>query len=260
MQNNLIYGVVVGNIFYSNKMEGKLKNPIDNGIYSMDMGVCDFLETISPANIDDARKFFKKASKITIIRGISFHDGIIPENTISYSKIPIKVNNPPFDEFEEVEVVVVRDKVCCYVQSLSTVKAYPLMELRQALDSKEIVDVTKIKDVTPEMRIVYAFHTIEKKKKEDEEPIAFIKRNMMSCGATVEFVKKNNKGYEVQWEANGYVINTQLDKHFRVEHAGFCTSGYDQTQSVGSVVHLLKDYADRRVSRGDYVNITRTTK
>jgi hypothetical protein len=146
------------------------------------------------------------------------------------------------------------------MRSLSSVKAYPLMELRQALDSKELVDISKIKDITPEMRLVYTFHLIEKKKKEDEEPIAFIKRNMASCGAIVEFVKKNNLGYEVQWAANGYTINTLLNKDFRVREAGFCTSGYDNTQSVGSVVHLLKDYADRRVSRGDYVNIMRTTR
>jgi hypothetical protein len=259
MQNNLIYGVVEKNIFYSNKMEVKLKN-IDNGIYSMDMSSCDFLETISPADIDAARKFFKKASKITIVRGISFHDGIIPENPVSHTKIPIKVSDPTFDEFEEIEVVIVRGVVCCYLKSLSSVKAYPLMELRQALDSKELIDISKVKDVTPEMRLVYTFHLIEKKKKEDEEPIAFIKRNMASCGAIVEFVKKNNLGYEVQWAANGYTINTLLNKDFRVREAGFCTSGYDNTQSVGSVVHLLKDYADRRVSRGDYVNIMRTTR
>ena len=68
MESNHIYGVVVKNILYSNRMELPIKQ--DNGIYSMDMSQDDFKETLSPANIEDARKFFSKASKIAIIRGI----------------------------------------------------------------------------------------------------------------------------------------------------------------------------------------------
>ena len=261
-QNNLIYGVVVNGMIYSNRIESKLRKPFDNGIYEINMSHDDFLDTISPANLEDARKYFRKASKITVIRGISFHDGIIPENPISYKKFPIKVTDATYDEFEEIEVAIIKN-VCYFIQTVSSDKTYALMDLNQALnekDSKKYPDISKVKGITPEVRIAYTFHLLEKRKKEMEEPIEVIKSIMSNSGAEIEFVKKNNRGFEVQWSANGHTINTILDNNFRVSEAGFCTSGYDNTQSAGSIVNLLKDYSDKRVSRGDYVNVTRTIK
>lgn len=271
MESNNIYGIVVNGILYSNRMELKLRRERPNGIYSIDMLSDDFQESIFPANIEDARKFFQKASKVQVIRGISFHDGIIPENPVSFEKIPIKVIDATYDEFEEIEVAIVRGKVCYYIQTISTDKAYVLMDLQQIIESNTSTDISGTKGVTPEIRIAFTFHMIEamerkrkeleeKKRKEMEEPTNAIKAMMEESGAKVEFVKVLNTGYEVQWESSGYRINTKLDKKFRVMEAGFCTSRNDKTQSARSVAHLLKDYAERRVSRGDYVNITRVVR
>ena len=254
---NLIYGVVFKNVLYSNRIEIRLEKKMDNGIYSMDMDNDDFIETLESANLNDAVKFFRKSSKINVIKGISFHDGIIPDNPVSFTKIPVKVDDATYDEFEEVEIVSIRDKVSYFVQTLSSDKAYALMDLKDAFNSKKKIVLDSIKGLTPAMRIVYMFHLIERQKKELEEPVALVKKLMEDNGAKVQFVRKNNLGFEVQWEAGGYTINTQLDKKFKVMESGFCTSGYDHTQSASSVVNLLKDYAERRVSRGDFVNITR---
>lgn len=252
MESNYIYGVVVKRVFYSNRME--LRVDQDNGIYSMDMSQDDFQSTLSPANIDDARKFFSKASKINIIRGVSFHDGLIPENPVAYPQIPIKVIDATYDEFEEVEAAFVRGKVCYFLQTVNTVKAYPLSDLKENLESKKPVDVSTIKGVTPEMAIIYTFHLLEKKRREVEEPVNAIKRIMSESGATVSSVKKTNRGWHVVWTSKGHTITTILDSNFRVQNAGFCTSGGDRSQSASSVVKLLQDY----VEEGSRINITYT--
>lgn len=260
MESNHIYGVVVKNTLYSNRVE--LRVDQDNGIYSMDMSQDDFTETLKPANIEDARKYFSKASKISIIRGISFHDGIVPENPVSFDKIPMKVTDATYDEFEEVEVAVIRGKVCYFLQTVNTAKAYPLLDLKERFEVKDVWEGTKlikksshiddIKGVTPEMRIVYVFHLLEKAKKEVEEPINAIKRIMEESGAHVVSVKKTNRGFHVIWKSEGHTINTLLNKEFRVENAGFCTSGGDKSQSASSVVKLLQDY----VEDGSRIHIT----
>ena len=89
------------------------------------------------------------------------------------------------------------------------------------------------------------------------EPQNAIKNLMGEGGATVDFVKKNNRGFEVQWTMSGYTINTQLDKDYRVSEAGFCVSNWDGTQSARSLVHLLDEYTTDGHS---YVNRTRTVK
>lgn len=264
--SNTIFGVVIANFLYSNRMEVKLSGKHDNGIYSLDMDADDFLETLSPANLNDARKFFRKASKIVVIQGVSFHDGIIPNNPIAYPKVPIKVIDATYDEFEEIEVVVVKGKVY-YIQNFNSDKTYALLDLKEAFNSKKNVDLNTFKGITPEIRLVYMFHVLERQqeeaeklKKEQEKPINFVANMMTQSGAKVEFVKKNNLGFEVQWESNGYTINTQLDKNFKVLEAGFCTSHNDSTQSATSIVRVLQDYATKRVSRNDHVNVTRTPR
>ena len=254
MKDNHIYGVVVKNVLYSNRVELRVNK--DNGIYSMDMSQDDFKETLVPANIDDARKFFSKASKISIVHGISFHNGLIPENPVAYPKLPLKVIDATYDEFEEVEVAFIRNKVCYFLQTLNTSKAYPLLDLKDRLASKSFSKFDDIKDITPEMRVVYTFHLLEKKRKETEEPVNAIKILMSSSGATVKSVKKVNRGFEVLWNSSGWDINTLLDNKFRVIEAGFCVSGHDKTQSATSVVKLLGDY----VEEGSYVHITRVAR
>lgn len=265
MSDHFIYGVVVKHIFYSNRIQIRVDQ--DNGIYSMDMSKDDFTETLAPANIEDARKYFSKASKVSIIRGVSFHDGLIPENPVAYSKIPLKVTDATYDEFEEVEVAFIRGKICYFLQTVNTAKAYPLSDLKERLEAKDVWvgaklvqkshNISDIKDVTPEMRIVYTFHLLEKKKKEMEEPVNAIKIIMTNSGAEVHSVKKVNRGYEVVWSGSGWKMNTLLDNNFRVLEAGFCVSGYDETQSASSVVKLLEDYVGDGHS---YVHHTRVVR
>lgn len=253
MGSNLIYGVVIKGVFYSNRIEKRI--PISNGIYSIDMDADDFFATIQTADILEAKKYFNKASTIKIIRGLSFHDSIIPFNPVAYKKIPIKVIDATYDEFEEVEVVNIKDNFY-FLQSVQTDKTYTLMDIKEAFDAKKNIDIDKMSGITPEMRILYTFHMVERKKKELSEPVAFIKSSMAETGANVISVIKKNIGFEVTWSFGRNTINTLLDKEFKVIEAGFCVSGYDRTQSAKSVVNLLKDYNEE----GSHIHLTRSVR
>lgn len=255
MNDNLIYGVVVKNILYSNRIESSVQG-VSNGIYSLDMSVDDFRSTLSIANILDAKKYFNKASTIKVIRGLSFHDGIIPLNPIAYKKIPLKIVDATYDEFEEVEVVSIRDNFYYYIQSVQTDKAYSLMDIKEAFESKKNINIDAMAGLSPEIRLLYTFHLIERKNKEMSEPVNFIKKIMSDTGADVGKIVKKNTGYEVTWSFRNNTINTLLDKDFRVIEAGFCVSGFDKTQSAKSVVNLLKDYQEE----GSYIHLTRTVR
>jgi hypothetical protein len=138
------------------------------------------------------------------------------------------------------------------------------MDVKDAFESKKTLD--GIKDVTPEMRVAFMFNCIERTQEEIREkeaklrkemavPQNFIKAAMSEGGAEVEFVKKNNRGFEVQWKSAGHTINTQLDNDYRVVEAGFCVSNWDSTQSARSLVNVLNDYVDN-----EFVNVTRTVR
>jgi hypothetical protein len=253
MATNLIYGVVVDGTFYSNRIERKAEGKVDNGIYSVNMDVDDFWSTLELANIVDAVAFFRKASRIRVLRGVSFHNGMIPDNPVAFAKIPLEVKDGQFEEFEYVEAAILKDKVNYFIQTLATNESYALMDLKTCFDKNG--DVTKLKNLTPPMRIVYGFHMLEKKRKEEQEPVNAITSRMTASGAEVVSIRPDRltKGFEVIWKLMGHTINTLLDKNFRVIEAGFCVSGYDRTQSASSLPNLLKTYR----KEGSHIHILR---
>lgn len=240
----LIFGIVINNFFYSNKMEFILNKKKPNGIYSIDMSEDAFKDSIAPADLNEANIFFKKASKIKIIRGISFHDGIIPENPVAYDKMPLKVQDPTYEEFEEIEVVSLRNKIIYFIRTLNSPKTYILMDLKQSIESKNPLNINSFKDITPEMRLVYAFHLFEKKQKEILQPAEMVKKFMKDSGAIVKNVKKVPRGFEILWDMGEWTINTLVNNDYRVIEAGFCVSGYDNKHSTTSISLLCKDYIE----------------
>jgi len=251
MSANFTYGAVVDGTFYSNRMERRLTAPTDNGIYSLDMDADDFWSTLTIANIQDAVSFFRKASKIHVIRGVSFHNGLIPENPVAFTKIPIAVMDGIFEEFEYVEVAIIKNRFCYFLQTLAGNEAYALMDIKERFEKgKTIAD---LKGLTPPMRVVFSFHSLEKKHKEELEPLNVIKSSFADSGANIRKIKPVAMGYEVIWELDGYTINTLLNKNYRVIEAGFCVSGDDRVLTARSVANVLKTY----VEDGDHVHIMR---
>lgn len=236
-----VYGVVVGGTFHSGRMTRKLRRVTANGIYAMDMGADDFESTLLPADMSEASSYFRKASRLEVIRGVSFKDGFIPENPVAYPEVPIRVIDPTYDEFEEVEVVLVKPAGHYFLRTVETANAYPLMELKDRIGSKDKAKFSDIKGVTPAMRVAYALHLIELNKKEELEPQVAVRRMMEETGAKVAKVEANNRGFVVSWSFDKYNFVTIFDKQLKVVNAGYCVRNQDKLLSPRSIVNVLKD-------------------
>lgn len=246
-----VFGIVVAGVFYSNRIRRKVR--VANGIYGIDTSVDDIWATLDLADITDATKYFRKSSNLQVIRGVTFHKGIVPDNPVAFPRVPVTVIDGNFDELEYVETVLGAFG-CYFLQTLSAPEVYTLMDLKEGLEKS--ANVSTIKNLTPAMRVVAGFHILERRRKEEVEPINVIKSSMAESGAEVIDVKKDLNGYEVTWRMDHHIIQTRLDKNFRVLHAGFCMSGYDNTQTVKTVGHVLREYVDD----GSYIHITRSAR
>lgn len=260
MSNSYTYGVVVNGKFFSDR----IKRPVNvsNGVYGLDKSADDIWSTLSPASIDDAIKAFRKSNKFEVVRGVSFHNGFVPDNPVKFVKIPINVTDGQFEEFEYLEAVI-GEFGCYYLQSLSTQESYSLIDLKEIFEKNS--SINELKNLTPPMRIVYSFHCIEKVKIEqekkakeqaekDKEPPNVIRKRLEDSGASVISITKKRNGFEVIWELVGETINTLVGPNYQVLEAGFCTSGGDRSQSVTSIPNLLKTY----VEDGSYIHKTRS--
>lgn len=260
----LIYGVVIGNRFLSSNMDVKVES--ENGLYSIDVSSKEYLKSIQPADIIEFSNFVKKNKKMEFVNGFSFKDGMIPFNIIKWKrfKIPIYVNNLISDEWEVIKVLYIHHKnVFFYIESLFSKLQNKLFEIKEIFDNKK--SIKNIKEVTPEMRILFTFHNFERiriekeieKKKIEEYKKTLEGRLKLTIeeagGRLISYSIKQGRGYEIIWSSNNETINTFLDNNFRVVEAGFCVSGYDRTQSMGSVVNLLKTYKDQ----GSHIHRTR---
>lgn len=226
-------------VFHGNRISKKLKG-VRDGIYSLDGSADDMWATLAPADILGAVKAFRQYSNFSVVRGISFHDGIVPDNPVAFSRIPIPVKCGNFDEYTAIEVAMGKFG-CVYLQDVDSLDAYVLMEVATTTKSG---GGTTIKGLTPAIRLVRGFHILEKRRKEESEPANLIKSTMRDSGAEVLEVKKRPSGWEVLWRMMEHTISTVLDRNFRVVEAGFCTSGGDRSQTARSVPHLLKSYVD----------------
>ncbi len=207
----------------------------------MDMSAEDFFATLAPAPIQDAVKYFRRSNKMAVIRGVSFKDGFVPENPVACPSVPISVIDPTYDDFEEIEVVRFNQDAHYFLQSIEGQKAYVLMELKAEMEAKKPRAIGEFKGITPEMRVIYTLHLIERKRREEKEPAVAVKLMMEEVGATVEKVKATNRGFEVVWKFDKYRFVTLFDKKLQVVNAGYCVRNQDKILSPRSIVNVLKD-------------------
>jgi hypothetical protein len=207
----------------------------------MDMSRDDFIQSIVPADLDEASAYFRKASRMDIVRGISFKDGMVPENPVRFPEVPVGVIDATYDEFEEVEAVRVRPDGYYFLRTVDSGNAYVLMDLKARLGTKDRAKLSDVKGVTPAMRIAYSLHLVELHKKEELEPQVAVRRMMEETGAKVSKVKATNRGFEVSWSFDKYNFVTIFDKALKVVNAGYCVRQQDKLLSARSIVNVLKD-------------------
>jgi hypothetical protein len=249
----LVYGIVLHNKFISDNMYVNVKN-VSDGLYVIDVESDDYLKSISIADIMEFDKYVKKAKKMEYIYGLSFQDSFIPFNVIKWKKFPIKLLNSSAHDWEVVKVLhIIHRDIFYYVESVINKLSEKLFELGSVFERRG--SLSGIKDVIPEMRILYSLHLFEEERKKIEAQKLAEAEFRKTVGGRLEYIITQSggklekydvvsKGYSVTWSVGGDKINTLIGKNFHVIEAGFCVSGYDRTQSMSSIVNLLKEYHD----------------
>lgn len=175
-----------------------------------------------------------------------------------------------FQTFSSVEAIPWEDgKFYAYQPNYSDLKIY---EVKALYDSEEQVDLDSVKGITPELRTLYLFHTIqrqtlqlelEKLRKEEDKRLWMeslpgrLHTVFKAAGATVINYELSGHRAVIDWELDSTHrrYNSVIDtRNFRVIEAGYCMSGHDREHTAGSLVQLAKDYEERRLT-----HITRFT-
>jgi hypothetical protein len=243
----IIHGVVIDNVFYSNAT--KLKNVnVQNGFYNLDIENDLPVSTIKPTFPDELDAFVRKSKSMWYVNGYSFKNGFIPENVMAWKKytLPIYVNLTMANEWEHIKVLFISPaNLFVYVTTLQNQLSFILFELQEAFNLDRSANT--VKGATPEMKMIYTFHNMEKIKLLQSEKLKTIEGKLayiieQSGGKLVSYKEITGIGYQIIWQSAGEKIETVIDKDFKVIEAGFCVSGYDNTQSMSSVVKVLNDY------------------
>jgi len=163
------------------------------------------------------------------------------------------------ETFTAVKVVVWEDKQLYYLEPwYEDFKTY---EVKNSFDSGQ--DLNLLKGVTPELRTLHLFHSLEREQvqallkeqteKEDQERLKQdlgyrLYHTFKLSGAEILNYSKSGNRIIVDWKLidGGYKYNSVLDAEtFRCLQAGYCMSGDDERHSATSMIQLASDYEDR---------------
>lgn len=199
------------------------------------------------------------------IKGFTYNNNFIPNNFDSFKRnygyevmTELNFNNLP--TMSAVEVVVWEDnKFYFYQQDFTNMIIF---DIQNCIDEEGNINIEGKKGLTPELKTLLLFHSIERKnqielqkqleekKKIEEFKKSFPGRLMLSfkeVGAEVLGYSIEGKNVVVDWKMKGSSrnFNSVIDSNtFRVVQAGYCMSGSDKDHNVKSMVLLAKDYEE----------------
>lgn len=138
-----------------------------------------------------------------------------------------------------------------------------VLEVKIAYDNEE--DISLIKGVTPELRSLYLFHTLEREqlrellrqetvkeeheKRMKETPYR-LKTILERAGAKLLNYSTSGNRIVIDWQVNegNYKYNSVIDSQtWMVVEAGYCLSGGDKKLNLTSLVQTADEYEDREV-------------
>jgi len=254
---------IVNNSFQFMRKIYSVQEPVSDGWYNVSIkgnsataGLPLFIES-DPDFMEFARK-----NKL-LIKGYTYNNNIIFQNfDVAKRKsgidvmAPLYLNNAP--SFSAIEAVFWEDKKLYYFR-MNYSDAVVYQANMAFLGS---TDISQIKGVTPEVKTLYLFHSIESQRiKEEQEKVKRAKeleefKNTIQgrlllafgrAGATILRYSVSGRRITVDWQLEGYVhkYNSVIEADtFRVIEAGYCMSGDDKKHSVSSMVVLAKDYEE----------------
>jgi hypothetical protein len=205
-------------------------------------------------------------SKKYIIKGYTYNNNIIFQNfDVGQRKLganvfaPLLLNMLP--TFSSIEAIIWEDKNIYYYKPNYTDML--IYRLKQACTDS--LNIESFKGMTPELKILYLFHSLEKERiKEEQERIKrrhdkekFLKTlpgrlalTFARVGATITNYSLAGDRVTVDWQFDdgSGKFNSVLDSDtFRVIEAGFCLSGDDKRHSATSMIELAKSYNEENV-------------
>ena len=200
------------------------------------------------------------------IKGYTYNNNIVFQNfDVAKRKTkfdvmaPLHLNSSP--TFSSIEAVIWEDsKLYFYRPNYSDFK---ISEVSRNCLSDGSGDTVGLKGVTPELKTVFLFHSIERqniqklleeaKKKEKEEEFkksipGKLFWSFQAVGAKVLNYTQEGKRIVVDWSLGSQEFNSVIDTDtFRIVESGFCMSGDDKRHSISSMILTAKDYQKDRL-------------
>jgi len=259
-----IYGIINKGIFYSDNAEIKAKN-VEDGIYSVDVEADDY-PTFEVADIFEFEKYAHDKPKMEFVNAYIYGaNEVVPENYMKWKSSLIVTNeNIRLDNWQIGKFLYIpTKKIFFFLEYVLNALYEKLQEVRNYYDlNKPLLD---LKEITPEMRLVYSFNQLEKIRIEQElkklkeaefrkTVLGRIEKIISDSGGTFLSLKTYKNGYEIDWKMGAHKINTYMNKNFAIIEAGFCLSGGDRKHTLNSITKLLGDF----ISQGDHFSITRS--
>jgi len=231
--------------------------------------------TIQGNTVLDAQDIFIENYDIkNTIKGYTYGDKIIFQNfDVAKRKInqdfmtPLYFCNVP--TFYPIEAIIWEDQnLYFYKQNYKDILTF---EIANNLNEDGTGPLDRIKGVTPELKTLFLFHSIEKqnqkkliqeaerKGKEEEFKKSLPGRLYLSfaqVGAELLNYTIERNRIIVDWQMKGHrKFNSVIDANtFKIIEAGYCLSGGDTKLNITSMVLTAEEYEEKRL-----IHITRTT-
>ena len=250
---------VVDNTFQYMRKKYTLKEECADGWYIVELNGNDAI--VSAPFIPEIDIPFEEEHKKSIIKGYTYNNTIIFQNfDVGKRKAgheisaPLYLNRVP--TFSSIEAIIWEDKKLYYLKpSYNDILIHQVQAMYES-DG----DLLTIKRVTPELKMVYLFHNIEKQKiveeqerLQKEKDIEEFKKTLEGrlilafnrVGAKILKYSISGNRITVDWEMEGssQQFNSVIEADsFRVIEAGYCMSGHDREHTVHSMVKLAESY------------------
>ena len=193
-----------------------------------------------------------------------YHEQFVPssfgvfKSHFGFNKMLGKLNFAPEETFQAIRLVRWEDGRFYYLKP--DYASFLCLELKDVFDQEESIESKKC--VTPELRTLFLFHSLERNKikeelarKEEENSLpARLKRRFESSGAVLLNYRISGDHVIVDWEIPGWPhkYNSVLNTDFTVIEAGYCMSDDDKRHNITSLVKTAEDYEER-----DLIYVTR---
>lgn len=222
--------------------------------------------------IEQVYDFTELEEKYKTVKGYTYNNTIVFHNfDVAKRKWKFEVSRELLfntsQTFSAIKAIVWEDKNIYFTQP--DYSNYQIFEIKSCFDNDG--DIKKQKGMTPELRTLFLFHSIErdaireiekKQRAEEEEKRLMnsipgrLKLTFERAGAVMTNYSLSGRRIVVDWKMPGsnYTYNSVIDSRtFKVLEAGYCMSNDDKRHNITSLVKTAEEYEEK-----DLTYITRS--